>query len=375
MIVLRELYKPFSFKNEPWVHFSRCSKLLKKHLNLTHVIFLFRYEKGFKSFLPKEKFELSEKSPFFQSLIKKKKTLISPSMGKPKTRFIYWPILIDGKCMACYVFGLKNEEYPLTNEKKLLMELLTDRATEFLGQKHFWENLLVANRQDVFGWMSAAMVHEIRNPLTALNTLIQLLPQKREDSLFMDSFQKIMQKEIGRLSDLTNDFLAAGHEKMVLIDLKEVIQQVTQLMSPLFHSKKVQLRVKTPKSLFLKGNKIQIESLFINLLQNGIKAVISEGIVEISTRFLVKSPYGPNWLEIRVKDNGRGISKENMGKIFMPFFSVDRSGTGLGLTICQKIVENHEGYLKVKSQLGKGSVFSIYFSSSPTSKKIKNLPF
>jgi nitrogen-specific signal transduction histidine kinase len=378
MIILRGLYKPFLFKNDLPVHFSKISKMIKKKLDLTHAVLLFRDEEGFKSPLPKEKFEISEKSIEFRDLIKKNKILIVRSMDRRKIRSVYWPISIDGECVACYLFGLKSKEIRLSNEKKFLMKLLADRLVDLWSRKLLWEKLQTTNRQDIFGWMSAAMVHEIRNPLTALDTIIQLLPQKRGDAFFMDSFQKLMQREISRLSDLTNDFLdfsVGGLEKIALVDLKEIIQQVTQLMGPLFYSKKIRLKVKAPKRLFLSGDKTQIKSLFINLLQNALKAIQSEGVVEISTRFLVKSPYGSNWLEIQVKDNGSGISKENMDKIFMPFFSADRLGTGLGLAICQKITEDHKGYIKVKSQLGKGTVFAIYFPSTPIPKKIKTLPF
>ncbi len=377
LMVLRELYRPFSFKDNPQDFFSRFSRLLEKHLNLTSAVLFFRDENGFKSYSSKERNKLPEKDPNFNVLVKKKKVLTSGSKGKTGVRTLYWPILVNAEIAACYVLGLKSGEFQLTNENKILMEMSANRVSDYLSQKHLWENLQVLNRQDNLGWMSAAMVHEIRNPLTALDTLIQLLPQKREDPLFMDSFQKLMNREIGRLSSLTNDLLdfsATGNEKMETVDLNEVIQQVAQLMGPLFYSKKIQLRVKASKGAFLKGDESLLKSLIINLLQNGLKAIGSKGVLEISTRFLAKSAYGSNWVEIRVKDNGKGISPENMGKIFKPFFSEGRLGSGLGLAICQKVVENHKGYLTVKSQLGKGSTFSIFFPSFPIPKKIKILP-
>jgi signal transduction histidine kinase len=307
-----------------------------------------------------------------------KKKPLTRTMGRKKAWSVYWPVLIDRECVACYVLELKSGVSRLTDEEKVFMELLADRTGDFLGEKRLWEKIQDANRQDIFGWMSAAMVHEIRNPLTALDTLLQLLPRKRGDDLFMDSFQKLMQREISRLSDLTNDLLDLSNvrlEKMAEIDLREVIQQVTQLMGPLFYSKNIKLKVNVPKPLFLKGNEAQIESLFINLLQNALKAVRSDGVVEISTSLSAHSQYGPDWICVQVKDNGKGISVKNIGKIFTPFFSADRLGTGLGLAICQKIMKNHEGFIKVKSFSGKGTVFSLYFPPLPGHTKIKSLPF
>ncbi len=347
-------------------------------MDLTYAVFLLRNENGFGTISSNEKLEISNKSPVFHRLLKKKKILSTWKTNEHKIRFIYWPILIDGECAACFVLGLQTGEFRLTNDQKLAVELLADQAVDLLLRKKLWEKIQATNRQAVFDWMSTAMVHEIRNPLTALETLIQLLPQKREDPFFMDEFQKIMKKEIGRLSDLTNgllDLSGADPEKMTIVDLKDIIRQIIQLMGPLFFSKKIQLKVKASKNLYLKGNETQLKSLLINLLQNAFKAVESEGVVELSTHFLAKSPRGPNWLKIQVKDNGRGISKENMVKIFSPFFSEDHLGTGLGLAICQRITENHKGYMEVKSQFGKGTVFSLCFPSIPSFKKIKNLPF
>jgi K+-sensing histidine kinase KdpD len=377
MKALRELHDHFPLESEPVTHFSKLLKSLENHLDLARTAILFRGEGGFKSFSPVERLVIPEGTSHFRQLTLKKKPL-TRGVGQKKARSIYWPVLTDGECVACYALELKPGGSGLTDEEKIFMELLADRTAGFLGEKRLWERIQDANRRDIFGWMSAAIVHEIRNPLTALDTLLQLLPRKRGDSLFMDSFQKLMQREIGRLSDLTNDLLDlsnVGLEKMAEVDLREVIQQVAQLMGPLFYSKNIKLRVNVPKSFFLKGNAAQIESLFINLLQNALKAVRSQGVVEISTNTMAHSPYGPGWLWVRVKDNGRGIAGKNIDKIFTPFFSADRSGTGLGLAICQKIVKNHQGYIKVKSLSGIGTVFSLYFPPSPIHPKIKSLPF
>jgi signal transduction histidine kinase len=184
----------------------------------------------------------------------------------------------------------------------------------------------------------------------------------------MESFQKLMKQEIDRLSDLTLDLLYFSKitpEKSDKIELSGLVRRVGQLLNPLFRSKQVQLRVKARKSLFLKGNKGQLESLVINLLQNSLKAVSAQGTVEISTDFLLKSPFGAKWLKIDIKDTGRGISPENLSKIYKPFYSTDLLGIGLGLSICQKVVENHQGFIKVKSHPGKGTLFSVYFPGEP----------
>ncbi len=377
ILLLRELHKQFLVKNELGVQFSRFSKLIEKQMGLTRVVLLFREKDGFRSYSPSQRIAMSEKNPHFNHLIKKNKILTVWSGSKPKIQSVYFPILVEEDCVACYALVSKSKQFSITGEKKIFMKLLVDRTADFLEKKYLWEKLQSRNRQDVFGWMSPAMIHEIRNPLTALDTLIQLLPYKRMDDIFMYSFQKLMQREIGRLSDLTNDLLDlsnAGPEKKTMINFKKIIQQVIQLMGPLFQSKKIRLKISALKNFCIKGNEIQIKSLFINLLQNALKAIQAEGVVEISIHFLTKTPNGSNWAEIQVKDNGKGIREENLDKIFLPFFSENSLGTGLGLAICRKIVENHEGYIKVKSHPGKGTIFSIFFPLNSISAKIKNLP-
>jgi K+-sensing histidine kinase KdpD len=403
MNVLQDLIKQFPLKNGPLPIFSRLEKALQKHLDLAQASLLFRSEKGFKSFSnlenpaqstgeqaeptqsqrvrkkvlgPGKVMEIPEKSPLFENLIRKQKPICEGGNGKNGgSRNIFWPVVFQQECVACYALTPKSKGSKLKGDGERVIQLLSDWTALFLREKKLWEELENTNREALFGWMSAAMVHEIRNPLTALSTLIQLLPQKRKDEQFMDSFEKLMKREVERLYDLTVDLLhfsKTSTEKMKVIDLQSVIQPVMQLMRPLFNSKKVELKAKPAKSMFLLGNGDQLEGLLINLLQNGMKAAGTQGIVEIAAGFSPRSPQGPNWLKIQVKDNGPGISREDLPKIFKPFFSTDRSGTGLGLAICQKVVENHKGYMKVKSLPGKGTVFTVCLPGL-TSQSIKNL--
>jgi signal transduction histidine kinase len=207
------------------------------------------------------------------------------------------------------------------------------------------------------------MVHEIRGPLTALSTLVQLLPKKKGDERFMMSFQQLMVREINRLADMTETFFSFTHpqqKKIALIEFSQVVNQAVELLGPLFEVKRVQLKKKNHLNLFFKCDEQQMESLVLNLLQNALESVNSRGKVEISTALLSRSAYGPGqWMELKVKDNGSGISKENLKRIFDPYFSTRSRGTGLGLAICQRVVENHRGNIKVSS-LKQGTVFQIF---------------
>lgn len=284
----------------------------------------------------------------------------------------FWPVLVDRQLAACYGLGRVTGGKKLGKDEKTLMELLADRTACFLKEKQIWRHLEAANRQSSLGLMSAAMIHEIRNPLTALSTLVQLLPQKKDDEKFMESFQKLMLQEINRLTRLTETFLNFSKSvkgQSSLVDLGRVVEQAVQLLNPLFATKKVRLNAPVAKGMVLKGDESQIESLVLNLLQNAFQSVGNHGVVEVSIKLFSRFSAGPGpWIELRVKDNGRGISKAELSKIFTPFFSTRESGTGLGLAICQKVVQNHGAYLKVVGQVKKGAIFSVIFPA------VKNQP-
>jgi signal transduction histidine kinase len=138
-----------------------------------------------------------------------------------------------------------------------------------------------------------------------------------------------------------------------------LIGDKVQLLSPLFASKNVELKSINLPGLKLKGDGGQIESLVVNLLQNALQSVGSRGKVAISTGFIPRQKDRGPFVEIKVRDNGPGITKEKLTKIFEPFYSTRTDGTGLGLAICRKIVENHKGFLMATSPAKKGTSFKI----------------
>lgn len=338
--------------------------MLQKELHLTRVAFFSRDKDGLKGEGPGRVPSISLEDPIFQLLSRSPKPLTLPKKDK-SIWLVFWPIWVGQELVACYALGPKRNGSPLSSDERKLMELLILRTTLFLKEARLWELIEAENRKSSLGFLSAGMLHEIRNPLTALNTLIQLLPQKKRDVAFMESFEKITSREIRRLIHITEnilDILKPGIDLMAPVKLEDVVNHVVGLLTPLFATKKVELSVKQTSSLVLKGNEKQIEILVLNLLQNAFQAVPKGGKIRITTHLSRQKHSGKDpWIELRMKDNGKGISKENLDKIFEPFFSTRVDGMGLGLAICQKIIQNHEGYMGVKSSSGRGTTFTLCF--------------
>lgn len=272
------------------------------------------------------------------------------------------PVVVEGECVACWALSLEPSQSSLPPEARKLVEMAADRTAWCLGERALWNGLENANRQNTLGWMSAAVLHEMRNPLTALGTFVQLIPQKRKDEAFWVSFEKLAHKEIHRLIGLTGDilhFLKPDPDRQEKVELESLLRHVGELVRPLFHSRGVKLRIKASKTPSFEGNRTQIESLILNLLQNALEAVKTGGEVVVSSKSLRASGRRPDRIQLQVKDDGPGIPQKDFQRIFRPFFTSKNAGNGLGLAICQKVVENHRGKMEVKSVPGKGTVFSV----------------
>jgi signal transduction histidine kinase len=364
--VLQTLFRQFPDEASQSSGFSSLERALKKKFNLSRAIYLARQKDGLKTPGDKEGFALSDENKIFRRLNLTGKPFFPVSTKKEKWSG-FWPVVVGGEMTSCFGLGVKLDGKALSAEEKNVMEMVSERAALLEVERRLWKRLEEANRQSTIGFMAAVMVHEIKNPLTSLSTLLQLFPQKRTDQDFMDSFEKLFSKEINRLVHLTENylsFLKPSPEKQVEINLNNSIGHVTQLLKPLFGTKNVQLRLRPQKPIYLKGEESQIESLIMNLLLNAYKSSSDEGWIEISTRLIFRGAARSRWIELKVKDNGKGISPENLSRIFDPFFSGHEDGVGLGLAICQKVAQNHGGYIRVKSGRAKGTVFSVFFPSS-----------
>jgi signal transduction histidine kinase len=361
--VLQQLNFQFARQDNKLLHFTDLEKYLQKKLGVNHVALLQIIRGSFKQGTDHGEVPISLPVSAVRFIEKKKRPWYAAEKRKCAWSG-FWPVLVDGEPAACFAVGWKSGGKPLGSEEKKIVGLVVDRAELLFREHYLWKNLDASNRLASLGLMSAALVHEIRNPLTALNTLVQLLPNKRSDERFMETFERLMLREILRLTKLTETFLnfsRADFEKTDRVDVAKAVDTVAQLLGPLLSTKNIHLLVRTGSGLFIKGDSTQIESLILNLLQNAFQSVEPKGKIVISARLLRRNPCGPGaWIQMQVKDNGRGFSKKDAKRLFMPFFSTKCDGTGLGLLICRKIVQNHGGAIKASGGLGKGATFSVF---------------
>jgi signal transduction histidine kinase len=219
-----------------------------------------------------------------------------------------------------------------------------------------------ADRLASLGTLTAGLAHEIRNPLVAIKTLTQLLPDRLDDEEFRDQFLKIASGEVDRIASLVNellDFARHSDPKLELEDINTVLDGMILLVST--ETKKKQINTLRSYASDLPPVQIdreQIKQVFLNILLNAIQATPENGKITVKTRFFTK-PGGKPYVQIEFTDTGCGIPGEHLEDIFNPFFTTKTTGSGLGLSISHQIVQDHKGYIDVESQLDKGSSFFI----------------
>ena len=213
------------------------------------------------------------------------------------------------------------------------------------------------------------LAHEIRNPLHAIGGALAIIERRSDlnDHLLGQSV-KIIQEEIQHLSEFVQECLdfvrPPTKSHYVQVDPNEVVTIVMNIVAHIFQDLSTKITVTadlSPQVPLVYANYEEIKQVFLNILRNAYEATGEGGQITVKTLFNPET--NPGWVEIVFSDNGVGIKEENKKYLFSPFFTTKLRGTGLGLTICRRIIcERHKGKLHVESQEGQGTVVRIELS-------------
>lgn len=224
------------------------------------------------------------------------------------------------------------------------------------------------DRLATLGEMSAGLAHEVRNPLAAIKAAVQEIdPQQFQNSDDRELFDVIL-NEVDRLNTVVTQFLDYARPfrgTFAPLAPNDAVRRTLQLMGRhLGEDIDVELDLE-PELPDVNGDAEQMQQVMINLVLNAAEAMERTGKIEISTR----STHGrevpmfgqesPKFVEVRVRDSGPGIPKSVREHLFIPFFTTKDRGTGLGLALCQRIVQHHGGAIEVHSVEGRGSTFVV----------------
>jgi two-component system NtrC family sensor kinase len=222
------------------------------------------------------------------------------------------------------------------------------------------QELLHKERLASMGQLAAGVAHEINNPLGTILLFSDVMYKEApQDDPRRDDLKMII-NETTRCKNIVADLLNFARQQEVLAqetDVHALLEKVVEgvRLQPIF--KEVQIvRQFSPDLPTIQADPAQLQQVFVNLLNNAAEAMGEGGAITLATR-----PVNGQWVEIKVSDTGCGISEENLGKLFTPFFTTKAlgKGTGLGLSIVYGIIKMHRGQIAVQSQVGQGTTFTV----------------
>jgi two-component system sensor histidine kinase HydH len=209
------------------------------------------------------------------------------------------------------------------------------------------------------GTLAAGLAHEIKNALVAGRTFLDLLLEKNTD----EELVQIVRRENGRIDSIVSRmlrFASITTPAMSSLHVHEVLDHALRLVQPLLADKTTALeRAFQAKPDIVKGDEYELQQAFVNLLLNALDAISANGALKVTTETTTQAGSGARRLCISLKDDGAGISPEHMRHLFEPFFTTKASGTGLGLVITRRIIQEHGGSISVESHPGQGTTFTV----------------
>jgi signal transduction histidine kinase len=283
------------------------------------------------------------------------------------------PILSKDRLIGILNLGHKEDKTIYSDEDLELLSTLTNQTAIALENARLYENLKQsqdtlrrADRLSSLGLLTAGLAHEIRNPLVAIRTFTQLLPERYDDAEFREGFQGLALKEVDRICGLINDLLSFARPSKPNVapeNVNDVVDNIARILETQAKERSVEIARDFGENLpRVWIDREQMKQVFMNLILNAIQAMKEGGAITISTRAVTRMGVQPagEFVQIEVKDTGVGIPEENVQHIFDPFFTSKDEGSGLGLAVSHQIVQEHGGFVTVESTIGKGTSFFVH---------------
>ncbi|KAA0547191.1 PAS domain S-box protein [Bacillus sp. BGMRC 2118] len=223
-------------------------------------------------------------------------------------------------------------------------------------RKKTQELLLNSEKLNIAGQLAASIAHEIRNPLTAIKGFLQLLESESNGKPY---YFEILTEEMNRIELILNELLLLAKPQALLlkqVDLRALIEQVCTLMDTQANLHNIEVEVKCEQTVptFIQCNENQMKQILINFLKNAIEAMPNGGQVIITVNHSDE-----DCILLRIIDQGEGIPELRLKRIGEPFYTTKEKGTGLGLMVCRKIIEDHQGTLNISSRLNEGTTIEV----------------
>jgi two-component system, sporulation sensor kinase B len=232
------------------------------------------------------------------------------------------------------------------------------------------ENLELRNKvqhndkMHVLSELAASFAHEIRNPMTVARGFVQMMNQQDLNEEKRQIYSSMVLEEMDKTQSIINDYLSFARpqlEAISLVDAKQLIERATSSLETYAELRNVKVELHLQDKLMISANADKFTQCIVNLCKNGIEAMPSGGTLQIVGAVQSQT------VCIDVIDQGIGMTSEEIGRLGNPFFSTRGKGTGLGMMVTYRVIQNIQGRIDVTSEVGKGTCFSILIPSLTTS--------
>lgn len=227
-------------------------------------------------------------------------------------------------------------------------------------QKRMQTRLISQEKMRALGQLVAGIAHELRNPLTAVKTFIELLPKKVDDPRFRSELLRYVPEELERMNRIVEELLDYSRSKPLLLqntNVAKLVHSVVGLLARRFESEQVNVVVDIAEKLEIQVDRGRIKQVLLNLVLNALEAMASRPVKQLR----IKAGAKKDGLWISISDTGEGMQKEQQVRLFEPFYTTKAQGIGLGLYVSQKIMREHHGLLEVSSVTQVGTTFTLRF--------------
>ncbi|MDR6550166.1 PAS domain S-box protein [Paenibacillus qinlingensis] len=236
--------------------------------------------------------------------------------------------------------------------KKMGYPVVQSVIRDLTERKKSEEAMIRSEKLALIGQLAAGIAHDIRNPLTSLKGFVHLLKAKHTD------YVDVMIEELEHINYVVNEFMTLAKPHLnyyIESKIEDLVQSVIHFLQPhaLLHNVQIQMSIdQVLPPIFCIPD--QIKQVLINVLKNAIESMANGGFIQITFR-----NHANQELVICVKDQGIGISEDGLTQLGEPFFTTKANGTGLGLMVCKRIVEDHGGNISIQSKLNEGTTVEI----------------
>jgi two-component system, NtrC family, sensor kinase len=284
---------------------------------------------------------------------------------------LIYPFIVMNQVRGMVCICGKKNNVPFDNNELQYLKIFLDQAgfafensLLYQVQKERTRKMYRADRLATLGELAAGAAHEIRNPLTSIRSSIQFLRKKLYDSADIEMANDLI-SEVDRINEIIEGMLSFAKPQPLKIEntnIKTILLQTIQLVLNTARKAGIEILLNYQADREdIYADSSQLKQVFLNIIMNSIQAIENRhGKIDINVTFFNRqNKYTPEYL-IEVVDNGKGISAENIDKIFDPFYTTKNEGTGLGLSISYGIINQHGGDIEFFSEQGKGTKVKIH---------------